>query len=163
MEENRKQEKSAGDDWRYAKGHLNPYYSWYQKGETLFSPLYWVHFVVTPFDYKNANLFPFSLFSVSVRFKLCSVLLIWIHRRNTRYFFGILGNNSLLLESNELPRCFFYYYKLSNLTERKGKEERESTTRHRSGWAMWYNVYLNPYIITECEFLCSVKIEGQFV
>ena len=38
MEENRKQEKSAGDDWRYTKGHLNPYYSWYQKGGTLFSP-----------------------------------------------------------------------------------------------------------------------------
>ena len=124
MEENRKQEKSAGDDWRYTKGHLNPYYSWYQKGETLFSPLYWVHFVVTPFDYKDANVFRFSLFSVSVRFKLCSVLLIWIHRRNTRYFFGILGNNSLLLESNELPRCFFYNQKLSNLSERKGKEKK---------------------------------------
>ena len=38
MEENRKLEKSAGDDWRYTKGHLHPYYSWYQKGETLFSP-----------------------------------------------------------------------------------------------------------------------------
>ena len=107
--ESKKKAESAGDDWRYTKGHLNPYYSWYQKGETLFSPLYWVHFVVTPFDYKDANVFRFSLFSVSVRFKLCSVLLIWIHRRNTRYFFGILGNNSLLLESNELPRCFFYY------------------------------------------------------
>ena len=23
--------------------------------------------------------------------------------------------------------------------------------------------HLSPYIITECEFLCSVKIEGQFV
>ena len=137
MEENRKQEKSAGDDWRYTKGHLNPYYSWYQKGETLFSPLYWVHFVVTPFDYKNANLFPFSLFSIGVRFKLCSVLLIWIHRRNTRYFFGILGNNSLLLESNDRPRCFAFFTTKNcrTSTKEKEKKKRESRARHRSGWA----------------------------
>ena len=36
-----------------------------------------VHFVVTPFDCKDENSFGFSLF-VDVRFKLCSVLLIWI-------------------------------------------------------------------------------------
>ena len=36
-----------------------------------------VHFVVTAFDCKDENSFGFSLF-VDVRFKLCSVLLIWI-------------------------------------------------------------------------------------
>ena len=36
-----------------------------------------VHFVVTAFDCKDENSFCFSLF-VDVRFKLCSVLLIWI-------------------------------------------------------------------------------------
>ena len=36
-----------------------------------------VHFVVTPFDCKDENSFGFSLF-VDVRFKLCSVPLIWI-------------------------------------------------------------------------------------
>ena len=36
-----------------------------------------VHFVVTLFDCKDENSFGFSLF-VDVRFKLCSVLLIWI-------------------------------------------------------------------------------------
>ena len=95
---------------------------------------------MTPFDYKDANLFRFSLFSIGVRFKLCNVLLIWIHRRNTRrYFFGILENNSLLLESNELSRWFFFFFTTRNCqtsAKEKEKKKSESRTRHRSGWAM---------------------------
>ena len=152
-----------------------------------------VHFVVTAFDCKDENSFGFSLF-VDVRFKLCSVLLIWIKHsllfRNTveppltttstqrpptatslqwppavtplqRPFFfladtvdtlnlvstslqrpsvynghfllsprqrcsTVLRNNSLLLESNDRPHCFFFFYyqKLSNLNERKRKEKK---------------------------------------
>ena len=80
---------------------------------------------MTPFDYKDANVFRFSLFSIGVRFKLCSVLLIWIHLRNTRYFFGILGKNSLLLESNELPRCFFFFLLLEIVQPQRKKRKRK--------------------------------------
>ena len=45
----------------------------------------------------------------------------------------------------------------------KEKKKGESRAKDRSGWAMWYNVCLNPYIITECIFLCYVKIEGKFL
>ena len=63
MEENRKQEKSAGDDWRYTKGHLNPYYSWYQKGETLFSPLTEFILLWHPLTTKTQTyfVFPYSV------------------------------------------------------------------------------------------------------
>ena len=79
---------------------------------------------MTPFDYKDANVFRFSLFSVSVRFKLCSVE--------------------------------------PHLKKRKGKKEKAEKGTE-AGELCDTTFHLSPYIITECEFLCSVKIEGQFV
>ena len=156
-----------------------------------------------PFDCKDENSFGFSLF-VDLRFKLCSVVLIWIKHallfRNTieppltttstqwPFFFladspyihscfnlsttatslqwplkTVLRNNSLLLESNARPRCFvFFFFTTRNCrtsAKEKEKKKRESRTRHRSGWAYCDTTFhLSPYIITECEFLCSVKI-----
>ena len=109
---------------------------------------------MTPFDYKDANLFRFSLFSIGVRFKLCNVLLIWIHRRNTRrYFFGILENNSLLLESNELPRCFFFL--LLEIVKPQRKKRKRKKAKAEQGTeagelCAGRTFHLNPYIITEC-------------
>ena len=111
---------------------------------------------MTPFDYKDANLFRFSLFSIGVRFKLCNVLLIWIHRRNTRrYFFGILENNSLLLESNELPRYFFFFFFLlleivqPQRKKRKRKKEKAEQGTEAGELCAGRTFHLNLYVITE--------------
>ena len=82
--ESKKKAESAGDDWRYTKGHLNPYYNLFitERRDLILSfILYQVHFVVTPFDYKDENSFRFSL-RVHVRFKLCNVVYysVWIRR-----------------------------------------------------------------------------------
>ena len=133
-----------------------------------------VHFVVTAFDCKDENSFGFSLF-VDVRFKLCSVLLIWIKHpllfRNTveppltatnGHFSAMaifswrtvhtftLVSTCLLWPLSSVPKVavvevqlyletilscwkvmtvlavlfFFYYQKLSNLSERKRKEKK---------------------------------------
>ena len=59
---------------------------------------------------------------------------------------------------------FFTTRNCRTSAKEKEKKKRESRTRHRSGWAYCdATFHLSPYIITECEFLCYVKIEGQFV
>ena len=59
--------------------------------------------------------------------------------------------------------AFFIIRNWRTSAKEKEKKKGESRAKDRSELAMLYNVYLNPYILTECEFLCYVKVEGQFV
>ena len=79
----------------------------------------------------------------------------------------VLGNNSLLLESNDRPRCFVFFFLLLEIVESQRKKKKRKKGKAEQGTEAGElcdkTFLLSPYIITECEFLCSVKIEGQFV
>ena len=74
-----------------------------------------------------------------------------------------------MLETNDRPRCVFLLLLLLLLEivepqRQKKKRERGKTEQGtEAGELCDKKFHLSPYIITECEFLCSVKIEGQFV
>ena len=57
----------------------------------------------------------------------------------------------LLLEIVQPPR------------KKKKRKKRKAEQGNEAGELCDTTFHLSPYIITECEFLCSVKIEGQFV
>ena len=49
------------------------------------------------------------------------------------------------------------------LRKKKKRKKRKAEQGTEAGELCDTTFHLSPYIITECEFLCSEKIEGQFV
>ena len=47
--------------------------------------------------------------------------------------------------------------------KRKRKKEKAEQGTEAGEICSGRTFHLNPYVITECEFLCSVKNQGQFV
>ena len=157
--ESKKKAESAGDEWRYTKGHLNPYYNLWQKGGTLFCPLYctesillW-HPLIT--KTKTHSVFPY-VSMLGLNYAVLFIIVFGYADRSLATIWKYFGMNLPLA-------AFFIIRNWRTSAKEKEKKKGESRAKDRSGWAIWYNVYLNPYIITECEFLCYVKVEGQFV
>ena len=77
----------------------------------------------------------------------------------------VLGNNSLLSESNDPAHVFFFLLLEIVEPQRKKKKRKKGKAEQgtEAGEICDKTFHLSPYIITECEVLCSVKMEGQFV
>ena len=158
--ESKKKAESAGDDWRYTKGHLNPYYNLFitERRDLILSfILYQVHFLRHPLITKTEthSVFPY-VSMLGLNYAMLFIIVFGYVDRSLADIWKYFGMNLPLA-------AFFIIRNWRTSAKEKEKKKGESRAKDRSGWAMWYNVYLNPYIITECEFLCSVKIEGQFV
>ena len=123
--ESRKKAESAGDDnWRYTKGHcLNPYYT--------VEPLYNDKLGRTE---KNG--------------RCREVAVVQRLKREWTFFCGRWREVQLYLKTilscwkvmNFLAVVFFTTRNCPTSAKEKEKKKTESRTRHRSGWAMWYNV-----------------------
>ena len=65
----------------------------------------------------------------------------------------VLGSNSLLLESNDRPRCFVFFLLLEIVESQRKKKKRKKGKAEQgteAGELCDKTFHLSPYIITEC-------------